>query len=545
MRDSLLSFFRGPERLTALAGVLLVVLSAALFGVGWRYSAAVRTSRAQAERSAGVVAGQLAEEVLDAAMVSGLGIALETFVPAMSARRADLGAAVAEMDARARRHDHVCGCRAIDPAVVALLDAATGAIVEADGPGRRPLAPDERRALTVLADTAATNLRQFRILVAGHAAEPMLLVARVFESGEARRLAAAIVIPASEFGPKALAPALRDVLANRFGAVPGRDSMVALQATIPGGHVVYRSPWQGTGIGASASSPIGPTGALFSGRVTINPSMVQYAVLGGLPESPDRLLLALGAVLLLVVGAALLALQRARQLMTSRTLFLSGVSHELRTPLTQILLYAETLHEGATEPDRRRRATGVIIRETRRLIHLVENVLLFARGARAHVPLNRRVERLAPLIQGALDDLTPLLDRQAIRLEALLDPDAAALVDGAALRQILGNLIDNALRYGPRGQWLRVSLTKNGETIELAVEDEGPGVPAADRARVLLPFERSPGAGGQGAGIGLALVHQLTVAMGGTVRIEAAVPRGARIVVRLPRATAPKAEAIS
>jgi len=113
-----------------------------------------------------------------------------------------------------------------------------------------------------------------------------------------------------------------------------------------------------------------------------------------------------------------------------------------------------------------------------------------------------------------------------------------ALVDRFALRQMLLNLLDNAVKYGPVGQEVSIVLRLEDGTATVEVADEGPGIPAAERASVWEPYWRGQGAVARsetGAGLGLAVVRELVVGHGGTVRVADS-ERGARIVVTLPRA---------
>jgi signal transduction histidine kinase len=245
-------------------------------------------------------------------------------------------------------------------------------------------------------------------------------------------------------------------------------------------------------------------------------------------------LLAVSAGLALV---ALWQLRREQELARLRSDFTSSVSHELRTPLTQILLSAETLTLGRTRSEAEREAAaGVIVDEARRLIHMVENVLSFARLERGVHQVDCRPTRLAPHVRGILTRWLAVAT-DGVRIVPVLDEAAWARVDAGALTQVLGNLVDNAVKYGAPGQTVTVRLTRNGPLVCLAVEDEGPGVPEPARGRVWEPFVRMHGgeAGRTGGtGLGLAVVRELVRAMGGETAVEQAPGGGARFVVTLP-----------
>jgi signal transduction histidine kinase len=268
--------------------------------------------------------------------------------------------------------------------------------------------------------------------------------------------------------------------------------------------------------------------------VSVEDAAVPVLMSGGYPGNPAGKIVASFAfgVLLLTLGARLslrtLALSRQREEFTS------SVSHELRTPLTNIQLFAETLLlDRARTPDEQRSALETITRETRRLVHMVENVLSLSRVGRPAVTLVRRPERVDQLVRDVLASFDPLLRSRDISVEVIFDGEDIAHVDGDAVRRILVNLLDNAVRYGPEGQTLRITAVNRNDALRLTVEDEGPGIPVAERERVWQPFERGADNALSGTGIGLAVVRQLVLLHGGDARIESGL-RGARIEVFLP-----------
>ncbi|MEP6591092.1 MAG: HAMP domain-containing sensor histidine kinase [Gemmatimonadota bacterium] len=255
---------------------------------------------------------------------------------------------------------------------------------------------------------------------------------------------------------------------------------------------------------------------------------------GGYPPTPGPRVIAGVGVALLLIGAAAFLAWRTVALSRQREEFTSSVSHELRTPLTNIQLFAETLlMDRARTPEERRSALETITLETRRLVHMVENVLAFSRVGRPSEIMVRRPELVRRLVDDAVHSFAPLFRAHAITADVTVSGPARASVDGDAVRRILVNLLDNAVRYGPDGQTLQVCAAHDGETLELSVEDEGPGVPAADRERIWQAFERGGTGNDGGTGIGLAVVHQLVALHGGTVQVEDG-RRGARFRVRLP-----------
>jgi signal transduction histidine kinase len=283
----------------------------------------------------------------------------------------------------------------------------------------------------------------------------------------------------------------------------------------------------------------------FGGVVTtvaLNPPIVESLMIGGLPRS--RLPLVLGVLFLAVamVAIALQQLRREWELARLRSGFIASVSHELRTPLAQIRMFAETLRLGRvrSEPERER-SLRIIDQESRRLTHLVENILQFSRAERNAMQLAQRSQPLAPIVREAMDAFTPIAQSRGVTLDLTLDESLHAVADADALRQILLNLVDNAVKYGPTGQTVRVTLGAVGDRALLAVEDEGPGIPDEELERIWAPYYRLPGdADGSvgGSGIGLSVVRELAERMGGRAYVahgNGHKPRGARFVIELPR----------
>lgn len=273
--------------------------------------------------------------------------------------------------------------------------------------------------------------------------------------------------------------------------------------------------------------------------VALRASAAETLIIGGLPR--ERLPLVLGVLTLNagLVIVALVQLRREAELSRLRAEFVSGVSHELRTPLAQIRMFTETLLLGRVRsPVEGRRSLEIISRETQRLIQLVENVLLFSRGERRTPQLSREPLRLAGIVADVVQSVTPLADSRQARIATETDDEVVATADAGAVTRILLNLLDNAVKYGPSGQTIRVSLSLRDDRAILAVDDEGPGVDAADAQRIWEPFHRlarSADATG-GAGIGLSIVRQLTELHEGQVTVERSPSGGARFVVELPHA---------
>jgi signal transduction histidine kinase len=256
---------------------------------------------------------------------------------------------------------------------------------------------------------------------------------------------------------------------------------------------------------------------------------------GGGPNG--TLIIGLVIVNALMVTIGLWQLARERELARLRSDFVAGVSHELRTPLAQIRMFTDTLLlDRIRTPAEGRRALEIIAQETRRLGQLVENVLYFHRHQRApQAPPSEPLD-LSTLVMEVADGFKPLAASRRIGI-AVRTPVGEVIVDANAdgLRQVLLNLLDNAVKFGPSDDTIDVALSVEAGAARIAVEDRGAGVPLADRRRIFEQFERGRSAGhAGGAGIGLAVVQQIVRAHRGTVAVEEAAAGGARFVVSLP-----------
>ena len=283
-------------------------------------------------------------------------------------------------------------------------------------------------------------------------------------------------------------------------------------------------------------------GARFAGLetvLTVNPAMAESLTIGGFPAS--RLPMAVGLLLLTggLVAAAFYQLRREAELGRLRADFVSGVSHELRTPLAQIRMFAETLQLGRVRSEEERdRSLAIIVDESQRLTHQVENVLLYSRAERDALKVSREVLDLGCLVHEVAEAFEPLARKARCRLHVETAPGLEARVDGALVRQVLLNLLDNATKYGPPGQTVELGAGRApGGRIVLWVEDQGSGIPREDRDRIWDPYyrlEEHRESAVAGSGIGLSVVRRVVEALDGTVRVEDGESGGARFVLELP-----------
>ena len=213
------------------------------------------------------------------------------------------------------------------------------------------------------------------------------------------------------------------------------------------------------------------------------------------------------------------------------------VTHDLKTPLALIRLYGETL-QLHPDQDAAKRATfaGVVVREADRLHDLVENVLQLSRGEAATPQLDG--SDLARTVSAAVAEYV-LPPTPAFELVQRLEPELPEVLHApTAVRQIVRNLLANAVKFSPAGGRIEVSLERDGAHALLAVSDAGVGIAAEDRERVFEAFVRldAKGKPTPGSGLGLAIVRRLATLHRGTV-CAAPRERGARIELRLPFTT--------
>jgi signal transduction histidine kinase len=251
----------------------------------------------------------------------------------------------------------------------------------------------------------------------------------------------------------------------------------------------------------------------------------------------------LGAVIVLAIlaaAAAIVQLRRQQDLIRTRADFVSAVSHELRTPLAQIRMFSETLLMGrAKTPEQGNRWLRIINRESERMTHLVESILLFSRSERNGTRLAREVTDVSVIVREATDAFLPIASNRQVVVNNVLVPHAVAFVDPGAVRQVLVNLLDNAVKYGPEGQTITVKLELAARNmLELSVTDQGNGVPKSQREQIWKPFvrlDRDDGTTG-GSGLGLSVVRDLVERHGGRIIVaDNPEQRGARFIALIPR----------
>jgi signal transduction histidine kinase len=219
--------------------------------------------------------------------------------------------------------------------------------------------------------------------------------------------------------------------------------------------------------------------------------------------------------------------------------FVSAVSHELKTPLTSIRMYGEILKAGWASEEKRQEYYEFIFSESERLTRLINNVLRLARFDRNGSDLDLKTTTVGELTDLSRSKIASQIDQAGFVLEeAHENPSLELLADADAFVQIVINLVDNALKFSAGADENKIVFgsRREGDQIEFSVRDFGPGVPKPQMKKIFQLFyraERELTRETVGTGIGLALVHELAAAMGGSVDVRNLEP-GAEFLVRLP-----------
>lgn len=219
--------------------------------------------------------------------------------------------------------------------------------------------------------------------------------------------------------------------------------------------------------------------------------------------------------------------------------FMSSVTHELRTPLTSIRALSEMMADDpAMAADQRQQFLGIIVAETERLSRLVNQVLDLARIESGHADWADEDVDLAAVVRQAAGSMAEALREQGCTLTLdLAEPVPPLRADADRLTQVVLNLLGNAAKFVPRpGGEIRVTLRHDADAVRVAVQDNGPGVPPGDRARIFDKFHQAGDAASRpgGTGLGLPISRQIVEHFGGSIRLRHDTGQGACFEFRLP-----------
>ena len=244
-----------------------------------------------------------------------------------------------------------------------------------------------------------------------------------------------------------------------------------------------------------------------------SPTLLEPVAEHGLPDEVQPLVHALNGLL-----------ERLGRALAAQRNFIADAAHQLRTPLTAVHLQAQ-LAERATTDEERHRALADLRGGLERATRLSEQLLTLAREEPGVAERTMISVDLSSLAREVIVDLAPVAQAKAIDLGLNASPTARLHGDPEALRSLISNLVDNALRYTPSGGRVDVGIAtgKDGNSVTLTVSDTGPGIAPADRARVFDRFYRGQAAVGnrvaQGSGLGLAIVKSVAERHGAEIAL--------------------------
>jgi signal transduction histidine kinase len=242
-----------------------------------------------------------------------------------------------------------------------------------------------------------------------------------------------------------------------------------------------------------------------------------------------------------VISEALISSsEKLREIDELKSQFLSNVTHELRTPLTSIKGYADNLLDGVVGElnEKQRRYIEGISHNSERLMRMINNLLNLSRievGKSEFIPTRLP---LFPLISEMVFEFTPIAEKKGVSLSLNSISDITLFADGDKLREIIANLLDNAIKFTPPGGRVSVYVEDRGRWVGISVEDTGIGIPSEDLDRIFDRFHQIQMKGkarSRGIGIGLAIVKNFVELHGGRITVQSELGKGSRFTVILPK----------
>lgn len=231
---------------------------------------------------------------------------------------------------------------------------------------------------------------------------------------------------------------------------------------------------------------------------------------------------------------------RLKELEKIRQDFVANVSHELRTPLTTIKGYAETLLEGISREEVAYSFIQVIKKHSDRLEKIVEDLLMLSKIESKEFQWDKGSIPVSDLIQGALELLKDSFKKKNITVSVTpIAPEVQVYGDHKYLEQALFNLLDNAIKYGREGGKIEISvIERDQKEVEIAIKDDGIGIPKEDISRIFERFYRVDKGRSRelgGTGLGLSIVKHIVQAHGGRVWAESQIGKGSTFYLTLPK----------
>lgn len=251
-----------------------------------------------------------------------------------------------------------------------------------------------------------------------------------------------------------------------------------------------------------------------------------------------------GVALFLLLGAMLLGIllilrdiARERYLGQLRSDFVSNVSHELKTPLTSIHVFAESiLLDRVKSSTDQKEYLKIILKETERLKRMINNILDFSKKEKGKVQYQARPVDVTALLKEALEDLSYWLEEMKFKVQTDLEEGVLTSGDQEALKQVVINLLDNAIKYSDKAKEINLRLSKDDKIIRIEVADKGMGIPEDQLEHIFDKFYRvnnSQVKGVGGTGLGLTVVKEIVEAHEGRIKVYSVPGKGSNFIIEL------------
>ncbi|HET6871580.1 MAG TPA: ATP-binding protein [Sporolactobacillaceae bacterium] len=219
--------------------------------------------------------------------------------------------------------------------------------------------------------------------------------------------------------------------------------------------------------------------------------------------------------------------------------FVANVSHELKTPITSIIGFSETLLETEDDPALTERFLSIILYESKRLQNLVHDLLELSKIEQPNYTIPLEPLKLAPLIKESLPSLEKRAQEKEIELKTTYQTEESILGDSSRIRQIIVNLVSNAIAYTPKGGQVSLFVKDQSDWVVLDVKDTGIGIDEQEIPRIFERFYRVDRARSRelgGTGLGLAIVKHLVEAHGGKIEVKSVVGKGSTFSIYFQKA---------